>query len=269
MLKHPWSVYPKQIQLRQARGTDKLKKKKMAMSADFCLLAKGWAFRAKYFDSQDFEVATTSIGKWYTGGRGFSLPARLTLSDSSDCVIKPSLKVFKEKEIDGKNYFGERATHTLDIAIRERPKEDDVPKQKRQKMEIKEDSSTSIQKPRITKPWSCNWCRLAFSSNHELKGHLLTHGEYERSFLCESCDQTFSKVQQLQQHRQIHASTKPFSCITCGKDLKSAKALDIHQVMKHTESEKIQCIECPRRVFRNDATLRVHLEGHKESKSST
>ena len=123
-----------------------------------------------------------------------------------------------------------------------------------------------IKKSITTKHWSCNWCHLTFSSNHELKGHLLVHGEYERSFLCESCDQTFSKVQQLQHHRQIHASTKPFSCITCGKDLKSAKALDIHEVMKHTESEKIQCRQCPRRVFRNEATLKVHLEGHKESK---
>ena len=25
--------------------------------------------------SRDYEVATTSLGKWYTGGRGFSLPA--------------------------------------------------------------------------------------------------------------------------------------------------------------------------------------------------
>ena len=165
--------------------------------------------------------------------------------------------------------MGERPTHKPDIVKRERPEKDDVSELKRQKMELKEDSSRSIQNPKITKHWSCNWCRLTFSSNHELKGHLLTHGEYDRSFLCESCDQTFAKVQQLQQHRQIHASTNPFSCVTCGKDLKSAKALDIHQVMKHTQSEKIQCRECPRRVFKNDATLRVHLQGHKGSKDST
>ena len=240
------------------------------MSADFLLLAQGWAFRAKYFDQRDFEVATTSVGKWYTGGRGFSLPARLSpKSDSSDFFTKPSLKVFEEKEKSGKCYLEEGTTHTPVIAIRDRPEKDDVSKLKRQKVEIKEDSSMSIKKSKIAKDWICNWCHLAFSSNHELKGHLLTHGEYERSFLCESCDQTFSKVQQLQQHRQIHASTKPFSCLTCGKDLKSAKALDIHQVMKHTESEKIQCGQCPRRVFRNEATLRVHLEGHKGSKGST
>ena len=239
----------------------------MAMSADFSLLAQGWAFRAKYFDSRDFEVATTSTGKWYTGGRGFSLPARLSQAEStSDCILKTPLKVFEEKENGGKYHLGEQPTHKPDIAKRERPEKDNVSELKRQKMEIKKESSRSIQKTQITKHWSCSWCRLTFSSNHELKGHLLTHGEYDRSFLCESCDQTFAKVQQLQQHRQIHASTKPFSCVTCGKDLKSAKALDIHQVMKHTESEKIQCKQCPRRVFKNDATLKVHLQGHKGSK---
>ena len=228
----------------------------MAMCADFALLAKGWAFRAKHFDNQDFEVATSSSGKWYTGGRGFSLP-----SSDNDSFDKPKV-VESEKEND----LRERTTLTLEISTRERPDVDDVSDHKRQKVEIKEDSSMLIKKSITTKHWSCNWCHLTFSSNHELKGHLLVHGEYERSFLCESCDQTFSKVQQLQHHRQIHASTKPFSCITCGKDLKSAKALDIHEVMKHTESEKIQCRQCPRRVFRNEATLKVHLEGHKESK---
>ena len=236
------------------------------MCADFALLAQGWAFRAKYFDSRDFEVATTSTGKWYNGGRGFSLPATDTTSDSS---IKPPLQFIEEKENNGKYFLGERPTQKSDIVKRERIEKDDVPELKRRKIDIKEDSLSSTQKPKITKYFSCNWCHLTFSSNHELKGHLLTHGEYDRSFHCESCDETFGKVQQLQQHRQIHASTKPFSCVTCGKDLKSAKALDIHQVMKHTESEKIQCRQCPRRVFKNEATLRVHLEGHKGSKDST
>ena len=45
--------------------------------------------------------------------------------------------------------------------------------------------------------------------------------------------------------------------------LKNKKALDIHKLMKHTESEKIQCRKCPGRVFKNEATLKVHLAGHK------
>ena len=179
--------------------------------------------------------------------------------DDQKSFEKSPNKTFEGREL--KSNSKDRTDYELGIAIKRDPDQEYVsPERKRPKIEMKKESFVLSQ---TTKALSCNWCHLTLSSNHELKRHLLTHGEYERNFLCESCDQTFSKVQQLQQHRQIHASTKPFSCVTCGKDLKNEKALDIHKLMKHTESEKIQCRKCPGRVFKNEATLKVHLAGHK------
>lgn len=69
------------------------------------------------------------------------------------------------------------------------------------------------------KPHQCPECDRRFFDKYKLKAHMLTHfPDYEKSYVCEFCSQSFAQQDYLVCHiRRRHSTEKPYHCTWCPK----------------------------------------------------
>ena len=69
------------------------------------------------------------------------------------------------------------------------------------------------------KPHQCSECDRRFFDKYKLKAHMLTHfPDYEKSYVCEFCSQSFAQQDYLVCHiRRRHSTEKPYQCTWCPK----------------------------------------------------
>ncbi|KAM6216173.1 LOW QUALITY PROTEIN: zinc finger protein ZXDC [Rhynchocyon petersi] len=111
-------------------------------------------------------------------------------------------------------------------------------------------------------------CAQAFARKHQLKVHLLTHGDSQgrRPFKCplDGCGWAFTTSYKLKRHLQSHDKLRPFSCPVgaCGKKFTTIYNLKAH--MKGHEQENLfKCEVCAER-FPTHAKLSSHQRSHFE-----
>ena len=95
----------------------------------------------------------------------------------------------------------------------------------------------------------CDHCRKVFVTETALKAHgplcqlSATAVVGSRKFVCTTCDKSFKKSFQLENHHRIHSGDRPFVCHTCGKAFNQEATLRTHMRI-HSGSKPHACKEC-------------------------
>lgn len=116
------------------------------------------------------------------------------------------------------------------------------------------------------KEFVCNDCNEAFSRNATLKEHQKIHADV-KDIICgfEGCVKTFRYKTQRSQHiKMVHKKIKNFTCQTCGRSFGQACQLQRHQAV-HTGEKKYVCDGCDKN-YSHPGSLSKHKKKCKNRK---
>ncbi|KAL9543827.1 hypothetical protein MBANPS3_007924 [Mucor bainieri] len=88
----------------------------------------------------------------------------------------------------------------------------------------------AVNKPAVAtdKPFVCNQCDQSFSRSHNLKSHLATHSP-DKPFQCDICNHFFRRQHDLKRHQKLHTGERPYVCACCSRSFARLDALNRHQ----------------------------------------
>lgn len=112
-------------------------------------------------------------------------------------------------------------------------------------------------------PYPCDFCSRRFSSKYSLQQHLIKrHNANKKPFSCKSCTQSFTLLEELKTHSQLH-SIKTNYCIDCKKKFRTKLGFDKHLQVVHSEApQNWFCPFCPK-FFPRKFSLERHQKTHK------
>ncbi|KAK7115048.1 zinc finger protein 678-like [Littorina saxatilis] len=93
------------------------------------------------------------------------------------------------------------------------------------------------------KPHLCSMCGDAFALRHNLKKHMLKHGQ--KQFICEHCGHAFYTAGEHKLHVMRHLGIKPFTCELCDKSFIRKEKLNRHHISVHLREKPFKCKLCP------------------------
>ncbi|XP_076672279.1 uncharacterized protein LOC143371211 [Andrena cerasifolii] len=116
-----------------------------------------------------------------------------------------------------------------------------------------------------TSEHKCNVCGKVYKYKSVLKQHKVkAHGDtpnYERRrYLCALCGKELKTAKGLEIHNRSHTGEKPYTCEVCGKCFACETLLRTHNVT-HTGERKYSCDQCGK-AFTQRSTLVVHKRYH-------
>lgn len=111
----------------------------------------------------------------------------------------------------------------------------------------------------------CDVCDKVYKYKSMLKQHKIkAHGDpslYERRrYLCAQCGKELKTAKGLEIHHRSHTGEKPYTCEVCGKCFACETLLRTHKVI-HTGERKYSCDQCGK-AFTQRSTLVVHKRYH-------
>ena len=141
----------------------------------------------------------------------------------------------------------------------------------------------------LEKRYPCSWCKKVWYSYRSLEAHIKIHTR-GKSYICSICDRTFSQLgalkyhQKKNNHKEFNDSTdhssktktvsfsnipmpsgeKPYTCLQCGKTLKSSGGLRYHKGI-HMQGQQYNCSWCSK-VWFSVQSLEAHIKTHTRGK---
>jgi KRAB domain-containing zinc finger protein len=115
----------------------------------------------------------------------------------------------------------------------------------------------------------CVHCEKMFSSDEEIKVHLVSHNIItdeeagEKKYGCEFCDKTYRSIHKLKAHKSTHNIIAMFECNICHKKLKTEGTLSYHKRTVHRDDneKKFKCEFCGK-AFWSRSDMKIHLRMH-------
>ena len=107
--------------------------------------------------------------------------------------------------------------------------------------------------------FQCETCQQSFARKSNLTQHIRCHTD-ERPFQCETCQATFRQKVHLTQHILSHTGERPFQCVTCQATFRQIGHLTQH-ILSHTGKRPFQCETC-QQTFTRKEQLTQHIRSH-------
>jgi uncharacterized Zn-finger protein len=109
----------------------------------------------------------------------------------------------------------------------------------------------------------CNICNRSFNRKDNLKKHLLLHTGAKKLEKCNICNRSFTR---LGRHIVLHFEDKPYLCDICNKSFSRVDVLKRHKALHIGEKKYHQCEICNKSFSRVDV-LKRHKLSHIRKKN--
>ncbi|XP_018321646.1 zinc finger protein 62 homolog [Agrilus planipennis] len=107
-----------------------------------------------------------------------------------------------------------------------------------------------------SKTFQCVICKALFSSKSLVGRHVTNVHTAEKKYKCDHCDQKFTSMVYLNNHKLYHSRERPYICLFCGKGFITASDLYHHEKI-HANKRAYKCDVCPK-AFNNSSDLHKH-----------
>ena len=112
------------------------------------------------------------------------------------------------------------------------------------------------------RPYKCSFtgCNKEYSNKSRLEVHIRTHTG-ARPYVCTICSKSFNEKGNLKTHIGFHTDNRPFKCDQCNKTYKTNGHLKDHIEIQHMKIRRFECQICESKFGRR-STLIAHMRTH-------
>ena len=112
------------------------------------------------------------------------------------------------------------------------------------------------------RPYKCSYtgCNKEYSNKSRLEVHIRTHTG-ARPYVCTICSKSFNEKGNLKTHIGFHTDNRPFKCELCNKTYKTNGHLKDHIEIQHMKIRRFECQICQSKFGRR-STLIAHMRTH-------
>ncbi|XP_019492690.1 PREDICTED: transcriptional repressor CTCFL isoform X2 [Hipposideros armiger] len=127
---------------------------------------------------------------------------------------------------------------------------------------VEKDNSAKIQNKTQERKRSfhCDICKFTSSRVSSLNRHIKTHST-EKSHMCHLCLKIFRTVTLLRNHINTHTGTRPYKCGDCDMAFVTSGELVRHRRYKHTHEKPFKCSMC-KYASVEASKLKRHMRSH-------
>ncbi|XP_074173870.1 transcriptional repressor CTCFL isoform X2 [Rhinolophus sinicus] len=126
---------------------------------------------------------------------------------------------------------------------------------------VGKDNSAKIQnKTQGKRSFHCDVCMFTSSRISSLNRHMKTHST-EKPHMCHLCLKAFRTVTLLRNHLNTHTGTRPYKCADCDMAFVTSGELVRHRRYKHTHEKPFKCSMC-KYASVEASKLKRHIRSH-------